>query len=443
MALKLSGLEFRIVHPDGSLRHVKADALVMRDADGHAVRVVGLNQDVTGRKRAEQEKAKLEAQLIQAQKMETIGRLAGGVAHDFNNLLTIINGYSGLSLSELDQNDPLYASLEEIKKAGERAAALTQQLLAFSRKQVLAPRLLSVDGIIQEMQKMLARLVGEDVEVGLELNAAAAAVRADRSQLQQVLMNLVVNARDAMPTGGRLTIATRSVDGAAAIVGAASSAGWVLISVQDTGIGMDAKTLSHLFEPFFTTKKVGEGTGLGLSTVHGIIAQSGGCIEVDSALGEGTIFRIYLPLAAEFAGCAAAAGAESVPGGKETVLVVEDQETVRRYASAVLKRYGYRVFQVPSAGQALAICEREGERIDLVVTDVVMPNVSGRELAERLNKLRPGIKVLYMSGYTGDVVLRHGVREEDTPLLHKPFTPEDLARKVREVLGATRPRDRS
>jgi two-component system cell cycle sensor histidine kinase/response regulator CckA len=401
--------------------------------------VLAVERDITERKRAEAEREHLQLQLAQAQKMESIGRLAGGIAHDFNNLLTVINGYSLLLLGKLSAADPLRAGLKEIHKAGERAAGLTLQLLAFSRKQILEPRVLDLNHEVDEMRPMLGCLVGDDVEVRVELSAEAGSVHADPHQLEQVIMNLVVNARDAMPHGGKLLIETAGVELDQRYVQShpeAHTGRHVLLAVSDTGVGMDDETRRQIFEPFFTTKGVGKGTGLGLSMVQGIVAQSGGHIEVYSEPGRGTTFKIYLPRVEGEA--AADAGMQEIApslGGTETVLVVEDQAEVREYAVTVLEAYGYRVIPAESAGQALLMFEREPERIDLVLTDVVMPNISGRELANRLEKLQPGIKVLFMSGYTDNVIVHHGVLEEGAQFIQKPFSPEQLAVRVREVLG--------
>ncbi len=387
-------------------------------------------QDITERKQAE-------ARLQQAQKMESVGRLAGGVAHDFNNLLTVINGYSQLLLGRLTPGDPLRAGLEEIQKAGERAAGLTQQLLAFSRKQVLQPRLLDLNHVVGGMRSMLCRLVGEDVKVGVQLAPDAGVVRADPHQLEQVIMNLVVNARDAMPQGGKLLIETAGVewDERYAQSHPESHVGrYARLAVSDTGVGMDPEIQRHIFEPFFSTKEVGKGTGLGLATVQGIVAQSGGYIEVYSELGHGTIFKIYLPRLDETVADPGLAEAAGGLRGHETVLLVEDQVEVREYAIAALKAYGYQVVTAQNAGEALLLFEH-GRSVDLVLTDVVMPNMSGRELANRLEKLRPGIKVLFMSGYTDDAVAQYGVLDLNSRFIQKPFSPEQLAVKIRKVLG--------
>jgi PAS domain S-box-containing protein len=391
------------------------------------------------------ERKALEGGLLQAQKMESVGRLAGGVAHDFNNLLTVINGYSRLLLGKLPPDFSLRPELEEIYKAGERAAALTRQLLAFSRRQILQPRMLVIDRVIEGMLPMLVRLLGEDVEVCPRLRAEAARVSADPNRLEQAVMNLAVNARDAMPGGGKLTIETDVVewDKSQAELHPGMHAGrYVMLAVSDTGEGMNEEALRHIFEPFFTTKEFGQGTGLGLSMVHGTVEQSGGCIAVENEPGRGATFKIYLPIVedaeAKFAKTAAVTALE----GTETVLVVEDQPEVLEYTVAVLRTYGYQVIQAKEASEALLVCQQGRERIDLVLTDVVMPKMSGQELAARLRKLRPGMKVLFMSGYAADVIARHGILEKGGALIEKPFQPEQLAVRIREVLrGAVAERE--
>ena len=420
---------------DGSEFPMLVSVLVMQFAEGPAL--VAFITDLTGPKRAEEERLRLEQQFRQAQKLESIGRLAGGVAHDFNNLLTVINGYSQLVLGKLNAGDPLRESIEEIHKAGERAAELTHQLLAFSRKQVLKPRVLDLNRVVSETQAMLARLVGEDVELRLELHAEAPAICADRHQLEQVVMNLAVNSRDAMPRGGKLSIETAIVEWGESQVRShpGTRAGcYVMLAVSDTGVGMNEETRRQIFEPFFTTKEVGKGTGLGLAMVQGIVAQSGGHIEVHSEPGHGTTFRIYLPKVENTP--ADSGKRENVPamGGKATVLVVEDLAEVRKYTAAALQAYGYRVIQAEDADQALTFCERASERIDLVLTDLVMPHMSGRELAERLANRWPGIKVLLMSGYTDNTMAPPEGRERGADFIQKPFSPDQLAIRVREVL---------
>jgi PAS domain S-box-containing protein len=417
---------------DGSIVRTEVVTTFLRNPQGRVDAILGVSRDIT-------ERLKAEAQLQQALKMESVGRLAGGVAHDFNNLLTVINGYSQLLLQKLSPADPLRAGLEQIRKAGERAAALTRQLLAFSRKQVLELRVLDLNRVVEEMGPMLERLVGEDVEVRVAANAERGMVHADPHQLDQVLVNLAVNARDAMPGGGRLLIETSLVERDAIYAQShpeAHPGRYVMLAVSDTGVGMDEETRRQIFEPFFTTKEVGKGTGLGLSTVQGIVAQSGGFIDVYSEPGLGTTFRICLPALAQGAADAGRPATVPVQRGNETVLVVEDRVEVREYAVAVLKEYGYRVTAAESAGEALLLSEREPRRIDLVLTDVVMPNMSGRELAEQLKGLRPGIKVLFMSGYTDDAVTRDGFLNKGAEFIQKPFSAEELAAKIRAVLGA-------
>jgi PAS domain S-box-containing protein len=424
---------------DGTTVATETATKLVSDVRGKVRYVVGTSRDITGLKRAEAEKAKIEAQLRQAQKLESVGRLAAGVAHDFNNLLTVINGYSRLLLGGVQAGDPLRGGLEEIHKAGARAAGLIQQLLAFSRKQILQPRVLDLNRVVEEMRPMLARLMGEDVEVCVQSQAEAATICADPHQLEQVLMNLAVNSRDAMPDGGQFSIETGFVEwdeSQAQLRPGAHAGPYVMLAVSDTGEGMSEETRGHIFEPFFTTKEVGKGTGLGLSTIHGIVEQSGGCVEVASEPGRGTTFKIYLPRVV--VAPAESGRPEAIPemGGTETVLVVEDQAEVREYAAVALRAYGYQVMEAANAEEALLICEREGERIDLILTDVVMPGLSGRELADRLKTLRPGIKVLFMSGHTDDMIVHHGVLRKEAEFIQKPFGPGQLAMKVREILMA-------
>ncbi len=431
--------EYKIVRrKDGQERWVHGLGELEFDEAGRPIRMVGTILDITERKLAEEEKAQLEAQFQQAQKMESVGRLAGGIAHDFNNLLTVINGYSDLLLAKLNAGDPLRDSVEEVHKAGVRAAALTQQLLAFGRKQILQPRVLDLNAVVAGMQPMLARLVGEDVKLCVELHPDPVIICADPGQLEQVVMNLAVNSKDAMPNGGKLLIETAVLeqggsDGRSLSCEIAGS--YAMLLVTDNGTGMDEETRSHIFEPFFTTKEVGKGTGLGLSMIQGIVAQSGGFIEVRSEPGCGATFTILLPKVEEVP--AATDNPESVAEirGMETVLVVEDQAEVREYAAAALAEYGYRVILADSAGEALLLCEGGKAGIDLVLTDVVMPNMSGKELADWLRRLCPEIKVLFMSGYTDDVIAQHGVLEERFQFIQKPFSPNQLAHKVRSVLG--------
>jgi PAS domain S-box-containing protein len=383
------------------------------------------------------ERKKLEEQLRQLQKMEALGRLAGGIAHDFNNLLAVITGYSELLSDSLQSEDGMHKKVDEIRKATARAVSLTHQLLAFSRKQVLEPRVLDVNGSIADLSELLRRVIGEDIELVMQLDPGVGQVKADPSQLEQVLMNLVVNARDAMPRGGKLTLETANIelDQAYARHHPGTTPGrYVMLAVSDTGIGMDAQTQARLFEPFFTTKGRARGTGLGLATVYGIVQQSGGSIEVSSELRRGSTFRIYLPWV-DAAVRPVLATEESHPaGGAETILLVEDAEGVRELARESLERRGYAVLVASSPAEALEILQRHGRPIDLLLTDVVLPGMSGSELAARLLPFHPETKVLYMSGYTDDAVVQHGVLEEHVAFLPKPFTLAGLARKVREVL---------
>ena len=384
------------------------------------------------------ERKRLEDHLRQSQKMEAIGRLAGGVAHDFNNLLTVISGRAQIERARPELSEPSRRNVDLIAEAASRASTLTKQLLAFSRKQVLQPRVLDVDIVVAGMEPLLRRLIGEDIDLVTATEPGLGRVRADPGQLEQVVLNLAVNARDAMPRGGRLTVETANVelDEAYARQQADVHSGpYVLLAVSDTGVGMDAETQAHLFEPFFTTKGVGEGTGLGLATVYGIVKQSGGHIAAYSEPGRGTTIKIYLPRV-EAASELREAEPEPVVlrRGSETVLLVEDDEAVRELTCEVLEMHGYTVLAVADAGEAPRVLEGASRPIHLLVTDVVMPRLSGRELTERLRSLRPGLRVLYISGYADTAIVHHGVLDPGTPFLQKPFTPDTLLRSVRKVL---------
>jgi PAS domain S-box-containing protein len=386
------------------------------------------------------EKRSLEAQLRQSQKMESIGRLAGGVAHDFNNILGVITGYSELLGRRLVNDPRLHKYVTDIMKAAQRGAGLTRQLLAFSRKQVLQPTILDLNAVVGEMEKMLRRVIGEDVQLLTVFDEALGAVKADAGQMEQVLMNLAVNARDAMLAGGSLTIETGSevLDEAAARLHPGVEPGrYAVLSVSDTGHGMTAEVQGRIFEPFFTTKPLGKGTGLGLATVHGIVVQSGGHIRFHSAPGEGTTFKIYLP-SAEGAGepAMASLAAADLPPGSETILVVEDEQSMREMIRECLQGTGYTVLEAADGAEAHDVCHGHPGVLDLLITDVVMPGIGGRALAERLQALRPGMRALYISGYTDDAVVLHGVRSAEMAFLQKPFTPQALAVKIRQVLDA-------
>jgi len=426
-------MEKRYVGKGGSEVWVLLSASLVRDAGGEPLYFVSEMQDVTGRKRTEE-------QLREAQKMDAIGQLAGGIAHDFNNLLTAIRGYAELVLARLGDEDPLRGDVDEIAIAADRASSLTRQLLAFGRRQVLQPAVLDPNAVVVDMERMLRRLIGEHIELVTALEPALGCVRADRGQIEQVILNLAVNARDAMHEGGRLTIATSSLelDAAGAQRHPDLAPGrYVVLSASDTGAGIDARTKERVFEPFFTTKEPGKGTGLGLATVYGIVRQSGGQIELESEPGRGATFTVYLPHAGDGAPLPEI-GVEPVPAstaGRGIVLLVEDDGQVRRLTHRLLEQEGYTVVAAPNAAGALALSSR-GEPIDLVLTDVVMPGMNGPELVELLRRERPGVGVLYMSGYADDQVIGRRELEADALLLEKPFTRELLGRKVREALAA-------
>jgi PAS domain S-box-containing protein len=435
-------VEHQIRRPDGSVRCLEGKGRVYRNERGEPIQMVGTVADISERKRAEIALRQSEEQLRQAQKMEAIGRLAGGVAHDFNNLLTAIGGYSTLGLLELAPDDPRREFFEEIQRAGERGAALTKQLLAAGRKQVQRPRLLDLNAVVDDLTSLLRRVIGEDIELEWARDSTPAVVLADPGQIEQVIMNLAVNARDAMPRGGLLSITSTSAHIAAEDPRNRSGVGgqYVQLRVTDSGHGMDAATLPHIFEPFFTTKDPGKGTGLGLSTVYGIVEQLSGFIDVRSEPGQGSVFEVYLPQQQQRTVSAQPESvAPAVRGGSETVLLVEDEPQVRDLVLAVLKTRGYRVLCADSGAEALRLEQDHPGRIHLLITDVVMPGMSGRELAEHLLPLRPELKVLFMSGYTDDAVLRHGVTAPGSAFLQKPFALEDLLQRARALLDGEVP----
>lgn len=439
------GIETMRQHRDGSMVHVSILAVPVEFEDG-TIHIYGIYRDVSARKRAEQALAESEEQLRQAQRMEAVGRLAGGVAHDFNNLLTVIQGHAQLLLDGLGVADPRREDAEEVWRSVKRAATLTRQLLAFSRKQILKPETVDLNVIVASMEKLLRRLIGEEIRFEARLAGDLGRVLADPGQVEQVIMNLVVNARDAMPGGGRLSITTADIELGEEYTSRFSDpvkpGPYVLLTVRDTGIGMTPEVRARIFEPFFTTKEQGQGTGLGLSTVFGIVKQSGGYIWVESTVGAGTTIKLYLPRVAAAAGVTepepegAGGGAA---GNAETVLVVEDEDAVRSLICRVLRKQGFAVLEAANGAAALWQLESHAERVDLIITDMVMPGMSGTELAERVRRTRPEVPFLFISGYTEDELVRRGVADGRLILLDKPFSPSALTRRVREMLARVPP----
>ncbi len=424
-------IEYRAVRKDGTVIWVHNYALAVRDEAGRARFVMGVIFDVT-------EPKKLEEQLRQAQKLDAIGKLAGGVAHDFNNLLTVILTYASLLIEKVNGEDPMRDDLSEILSAGNRARVLTSRLLAFGRQQVLSPRIVDLSETVAGMKEMLRRLLGEDIDLRTRTPAGLHKVKADPHQIEQVILNLAINARDAMPKGGLLTIEAANVDldpDFPRVQLGVAPGPYVMLAVSDNGMGMDRATQARIFEPFFTTKEQGKGTGLGLSTVFGIVQQSGGTIWFYSEPGRGTTFKVFLPRTSESSVSAPPSVRQAVRG-TETVLVAEDDDQVRKLVLNILRRYGYRALEAKDAAEALRHCERHEGPIHLVLTDVVMPHISGRELADQLAAMRPDLQVLFMSGYTEDAILRHGIASTAVSFVQKPFTAVELARKVRATLDA-------
>ncbi|HEU0075100.1 MAG TPA: ATP-binding protein [Dehalococcoidia bacterium] len=409
---------------------------------GEQVNVVAI-RDITQRKRDQTEKEKLQRQLLQAQKMEAIGRLTAGLAHDFNNLLTGILGYSNLILDRNPSDKRLYNDLLEVKKAGEKAAALTKQMLAFSRQQLMSPKVLNLNTVLAGLKNLLARTLGEDVELSVHFDPVLAPVKIDPVQIEQVILNLAVNSRDAMPGGGKLRIETSTVviEAPVAKYPSLPPGKYVLLAISDTGVGISSEVKAHMFEPFFTTKEIGRGTGLGLSTVYGIVKQSSGYVYADSELGQGTTFNIYLPPAAEIEKIEEVEEEQPLvtalrANGTETILLVEDEDVVRVLTTTLLRDNGYRVLDAANANEALRICKNFKEPIDLLLTDVTMPGMSGPQLAHQLCSVRPKLKVVYMSGYSNETAFGDEVLRSKAVLLQKPFPPDVLSRKLREILDA-------
>jgi len=427
-------IEYRMRHKDGTWRTLESTVSAIVNGKGEVRRFVIVNRDITARKR-------LEEQFRQAQKMEAVGRLSGGIAHDFNNILGVIIGYGEILEERLEASNTLRPCADEILQAGRRAATLTRQLLAFSRQQVLAPRVLELNSVITDIQKMLRRVIGEDIELDTKLSADLGRVKADPGQIEQAILNLAVNARDAMPRGGKFTIATENTELDAIAVRRYSypvkPGLYVLLSVSDTGTGMTSDTQAHIFEPFFTTKEKGKGTGLGLATVYGVVKQSDGYIQVHSEPGAGATFKIYLPLVDQPVDPEQKRpDSKPLRGGGETILLVEDEDMLRTLTRNVLELLGYSVLEAADGQQACEISLQKNRKIDLLLTDVVMPGMNGPALASELMTTRPALSVLYTSGYTGQAV-GHGVIPERSHFIPKPFTREDLARKVREALSST------
>jgi two-component system, cell cycle sensor histidine kinase and response regulator CckA len=426
-------IEYRMRHKDGSWVYLESTASPVVNAKGEVENLVIVNRDISERRR-------LEEQLRQSQKMDAIGRLSGGVAHDFNNLLGVIIGYAEILQERIPESDSMRAPVDQIIKAGSRASSLTKQLLAFSRQQVLEPKILLLNAVVSDTEKMLRRLIGEDIELLTSLDPALGKIRADQGQIEQVIMNLVVNARDAMPEGGRLVIETANFEiddkFARRYAYPVLPGAYILLTVSDNGIGMDTATQQRIFEPFFTTKEKGKGTGLGLSLVYGVVKQSGGYIDVVSTRGKGTSFNIYLPCVGQNAVETKTIGPDRPEElrGTETILLAEDEDTLRALTRHLLELYGYRVLEACDGAQALRLSEQTTDEIHVLLTDVVMPGISGRILADQLKQKRSDVKVVFMSGYTGQRFGEKSILEPGSFFLQKPFTRESLARKIREAL---------
>ena len=435
--------EYRIIHPDESIRWIYDRGFPIKDDQGHVYMMTGVATDISATKQTEEALRRSEEQLQQAQKMEAVGKLAGGVAHDFNNILTAISGQTELLLLDFPDNDPRSLGVREIQRAADRATSLTRQLLAFSRKQIIQPRILDLNGVILNLDKMLRRLISEDIQIVSLPEPNLGSVSADPGQIEQVIVNLAVNARDAMPHGGKLTIETANadLDGEYCQQHAEVKPGpYVMLAMSDMGIGMDSETQSHIFEPFFTTKEKGQGTGLGLSMVYGIVKQNDGYIWIYSEPGHGTTFKIYLPRAVDTRVVAEPPSPKISTTsfrGSETILLVEDESMVREITQKMLQREGYVVLSASKGSEALVISGQHQGSIDLILSDVLMPDMSGPETVERLISEHPNAKVIYMSGHTENAIVHHGILDHGVYFLQKPFRREALLRKVREVVEAS------
>jgi PAS domain S-box-containing protein len=433
-------IEYRMRHKDGTWRFLESSASTIRNAEGKTEKLVIMNRDITERRR-------LEEQFRQAQKMEAVGRLSGGIAHDFNNLLGVIIGYSEILQEKLQSTNPLRGSVDEILAAGRRAATLTRQLLAFSRQQVLEPKVLNLNAVLKDMGNMLPRMIGEDIDLSMVLGSALGRVKADQGQIEQIVMNLAVNARDAMPDGGKLFIETTNAEIDVTFAKRYSypvqQGSYVLLTVSDTGTGMDAAIQAHIFEPFFTTKEKGKGTGLGLATAYGIVKQSGGYIDVYSEVGTGTTFKIYLPRVHDPVESQKLPESDLMKSrGSETILLVEDETSLRTLTRNLLELSGYTVLEANNGSEAIHISQQHTGPLQLLLTDVVMPGMNGRVLAGHITAQRPPIKVVYMSGYTGQAVGAHGALEEGSFFLQKPFSRDGLVSKVRQALDSDPAKER-
>ena len=427
-------VEYRIRHKSGEWRVLESTASAVRNSDGEVEKLIIVNRDITERKHLEQ-------QLLLSQRLEAVGKLSGGVAHDFNNILGVIIGYSEALQQMMPADDPMREAVDEIEKAGRRAAALTQQLLAFSRKQVLEPKILELNSIVADVEKMLRRLIGEDVELQIVSASALGMVKADRGQIEQVILNLAVNARDAMPHGGKLRIETMNADldeNDARRLRYVIPGQYVMLRVSDTGTGMSAEVQSHIFEPFYTTKEQGKGTGLGLATVYGVVKQSGGYIWLDSEVGKGSRSQVYLPRAEGVEPETARSQPAFEAHGPATILVVEDEASLRKLTCSTLKQNGYKILEAKDGPEAIEVARQYHGDIHLLFTDVVMPGMSGHELAGKLSSQRPKMKVLYTSGYTDGAVATHGVLESGVVILRKPFSRAQLQQNVGQMLGENR-----